>query len=312
MKILLTGANGFIGGHLQKSLSDHSLILTSRRHELNGSARYYKKIISSNENFSDCLENVDIIIHTAARADQTNDSGKGIENEFMETNCFGTLNLARQAVKAGVKRFIFISSIKVNGEQSYTGIPFKFDDPRLPEDPYGISKAKAEEGLMKIASKSGLEVTIIRPPLVYGPNVKANFAALLKLASKNIPLPLGLINNKRSFVSLDNLTSLIITCIDHPKAANQIFLVSDDNDISTPKLYSTMVEAFGKKARLINISPNVLMLIAKLTGRKGMMSRLCGDLSLDILHTKNTLDWAPQVPFIDGLKTCLPPQTVKK
>ena len=305
MKLLLTGSTGFLGRALQKKLNDHLVILTSRSDEMENSSRFFRKTISSAENFLDCLNDVDVVIHTAARVHQMNDLAEDPQKEFMETNCFGTLNLARQAAKAGVKRFIFISSIKVNGEQSHSGRPFSFDDPRRAEDPYGISKANAEEGLLKIADETQLEVTIIRPPLVYGPDVKANFAALLKLASKNFPLPLGCVNNKRSFVALDNLINLIVTCIDHPKAANQVFLVSDDNDVSTSKLFSIMVEAFGKKARLININPYFLRLIAKLIGKEGMIDRLCGDLVVDIRHTKNTLDWTPVVSLVDGVKMCV-------
>ena len=305
MKLLLTGSTGFLGRALQKKLNDHLVILTSRSDEMENSSRFFRKTISSAENFLDCLNDVDVVIHTAARVHQMNDLAEDPQKEFMETNCFGTLNLARQAAKAGVKRFIFISSIKVNGEQSHSGRPFSFDDPRRAEDPYGISKANAEEGLLKIADETRLEVTIIRPPLVYGPDVKANFAALLKLASKNFPLPLGCVNNKRSFVALDNLINLIVTCIDHPKAANQVFLVSDDNDVSTSKLFSIMVEAFGKKARLININPYFLRLIAKLIGKEGMIDRLCGDLTVDIRHTKNTLDWTPVVSLVDGVKICV-------
>ena len=305
MKLLLTGSTGFLGRALQKKLGDHLVILTSRSDEMENSSRFFRKTISSAENFSDCLNDVDVVIHTAARVHQMNDLAEDPHKEFMETNCFGTLNLARQAADAGVKRFIFISSIKVNGEQSHLGRPFSFDDPRRAEDPYGISKANAEEGLLKIADETRLEVTIIRPPLVYGPDVKANFAALLKLASKNVPLPLGSVNNKRSFVALDNLVNLIVTCINHPKAANQVFLVSDDNDVSTSKLFSIMVEAFGKKARLINVSPHFLRLIAKLIGKEEMIDRLCGDLSVDIRHTKNTLDWTPVVSLVDGVKICV-------
>ena len=305
MKLLLTGSTGFLGRALQKKLDDHLVILTSRSDEMENSSRFFRKTMSSTENFSDCLNDVDVVIHTAARVHQMNDLAEDPQKEFMETNCFGTLNLARQAAKAGVKRFIFISSIKVNGEQSHSGRPFSFDDPRRAEDPYGISKANAEEGLIKIANETRLEVTIIRPPLIYGPDVKANFAALLKLASKNVPLPLGSVNNKRSFVALDNLVNLIVTCIDHPKAANQVFLVSDDNDVSTSKLFSIMVEAFGKKARLINVSPHFLRLIAKLIGKEEMIDRLCGDLRVDIRHTKNTLDWTPVVSLVDGVKICV-------
>ena len=305
MKILLTGGNGFVGRHLQTKLYDHTLVMTSRGNVLGNSPKYFKKTMSRKESFEDCLIDVEVVIHAAARVHQMNDLAEDPQKEFMETNCFGTLNLARQAAQAGVKRFIFLSSIKVNGEESHSDSPFSFDDPRMPKDPYGISKAKAEEGLLKIAAETRLEVTIIRPPLVYGPDVKANFAALLKLASKNIPLPLGSINNKRSFVALDNLVNLIVTCIDHPKAANQVFLVSDDNDVSTSELFSIMAEAFGKKARLINVSPHFLRLIAKLIGKEEMIDRLCGDLSVDIRHTKNTLDWTPVVSLVDGVKICV-------
>jgi UDP-glucose 4-epimerase len=305
LKILLTGSTGFVGRSLQKKLDGHLVILTSRSDKIENSSRFFRKTISSIENFSDCLNDVEVVIHTAARVHQMNDLAENPLAEFMETNCSGTLNLARQAARAGVKRFIFLSSIKVNGEQSHPDKPFRFDDPRKPEDPYGISKARAEVGLLKIAAETKLEVTIIRPPLVYGPDVKANFAALLKLASKNLPLPLGSVRNKRSFVALDNLVSLIVKCIDHPKAANQIFLVSDDDDVSTAKLFTIMVEAFGKEARLFSISPFLLRRIARLVGKEGMIDRLCGDLRLDIWHTKNTVDWMPVVSVANGVKICV-------
>jgi nucleoside-diphosphate-sugar epimerase len=304
MKLLLTGSTGFLGGALQKKLNDYDLILTSRSGAKENSLTHFKKTISSRENFLDCLHDVEVVVHTAARVHQMNDVADDPLKEFMETNCYGTLNLANQAAKAGVKRFIFISSIKVNGEKSQVDMPFCFDDPRQPKDPYGVSKAKAEEGLIKIASETGLEVTIIRPPLVYGPNVKANFASLLKLAEKNIPLPIGSIQNKRSFVSIDNLVSLIIACINHPNAANQVFLVSDDQDVSTSKLFSLMVEAFGKKPRLFKVSPKFLRFIASLIGKKKVIDRLCEDLSVDIWHTKNLLNWCPVVSIADGIKIC--------
>jgi nucleoside-diphosphate-sugar epimerase len=294
-----------LGSALQRKLNNYDVILTSRSNEKVNSKLHFKKNISSEENFLDCLNAVDVVIHTAARVHQMDDKANDPKKEFMETNCYGTLNLAKQAADAGVKRFIFISTIKVNGEQSLQESSFRFDDPLRPADPYGISKAKAEEGLIKIASETGLEVTIIRPPLVYGPNVKANFASLLKLAEKNLPLPLGSVNNKRSFVSLDNLVSLIVKCINHPDAGNQVFLVSDDNDVSTPKLFSIMVEAFGKKPRLIKVNPNFLRLTARFIGKEELIDRLCGDLSIDIWHTKKTLNWNPEVSLVDGIKTCI-------
>ena len=254
MKILLTGGNGFIGQHLQTKLHDHDLVITSRGNTLDNSAMHFKKNISSKENFADCLKDVEVIIHTAAKVHKTNDTSKNSSLDYMETNCLGTLNLAKQAVNSGVKRFIFLSSIKVNGERTHPNKPFRFDDLRKAEDVYAQSKAEAEIGLLQIAEKTQLEVVIIRSPLVYGSGVKANFAALLMLASKNFPLPFGSIKNKRSFVSIDNLASLIISCIHHPKAANKLFLVSDDNDISTSELYTIMVKAFGKKPRIFNLT----------------------------------------------------------
>ena len=306
MRILLTGATGFIGKSVRKELQGHTVILTSRSEVKGSSNRFFKKIICSKEDFSDCLIDVDVVIHTAARVHQMNDLAKDPSSEFMETNCFGTLNLARQAASAGVKRFIFLSSIKVNGEQSSPGNPFRFDDPRNAEDPYGNSKAEAELGLLKISDETNLQVTIIRPPLVYGLGVRANFAALLKLASKNLPFPLGSIDNQRSFVALDNLVSLIVTCVDHPKAVNQVFLVSDDNDLSTSKLYSIMVEAFGKKARLVKINLFLLKFFAKLIGKGPLIDRLCDDLRLDIEHTKASLDWTPVISTVEGIKLCVP------
>ena len=186
MKILLTGGDGFIGQHLQTKLHDHDLVLTSRANMLDNPVKYFKKNISSKENFADCLKDVEVIIHTAARVHKMNDTSKNPSLDYMETNCLGTLNLAKQAANFGVKRFIFLSSIKVNGERTQPNKPFRFDDLRKAEDDYAKSKAEAEIALLQIAKETQLEVVIIRSPLVYGPGVKANFAALLKLASKNL------------------------------------------------------------------------------------------------------------------------------
>ena len=304
MKILLTGATGFVGKSVRKKLNDHTVLLTSRSEVSDSSNKFFQKTISSTEDFSECLDNVDVVIHTAARVHQMNDQSEDPLSEFMETNCFGTLNLAKQAADANVKRFIFISSIKVNGEKTKAGFPFKFDDPRQADDPYGKSKAEAELGLLKVADETKLEVTILRPPLIYGPGVKANFRALMMLASKNLPLPLGSIGNKRSFVAIDNLVDLIVTCINHPKAVNQVFLVSDDCDVSTSQLLSTMTEAFGKKARLISMKTTFLKVVAGAFGKRAIADRLCDDLQLDIEHTKTTLGWKPVISMTAGVRLC--------
>ncbi len=304
MKILLTGGNGFIGQHLQTKLHEHDLVLTSRRNI--NTAKYFKKNISSKENFADCLKDVEVIIHTAARVHRMSDTSKNSSLDYMETNCLGTLNLAKQAANFGVKRFIFLSSIKVNGERTQPYKPFRFDDLRKPKDDYAKSKAEAEIGLLQIAEETQLEIVIIRSPLVYGPGVKANFANLLKFASKNFPLPLGSIKNKRAFVAIDNLASLIIYCIDNPKAANQLFLVSDDNDISTSQLFTIMVEAYGKKPRIFKVSPMLLKMVARLIGKKPIIDRLCEDLTIDIEHTKKSLNWKPVISTDEGVKLCIP------
>ena len=301
----MTGASGFIGKSISEQLIGHDVLMTSRSRIAQNKHHYIKKTISGNEDFSECLNSIDIVIHTATRVHKMNDCSENPLADYMETNCFGTLNLARHAANHGVRRFIFLSSIKVNGEQSQPGKPFRYDDPRRAEDSYAKSKAEAEIGLLKIAADTQLEVTIIRSPLVYGPGVKANFAAFLNLASKNLPLPLAAVNNKRSFVALDNLTSLIIRCIDHPKAANQIFLVSDDSDVSTPMLFRIMVKAFGKKPLLLNCNPILLKAIARLFGKGSEIDRLCEDLVLDIEYTKKLLDWTPVISLEEGVLICV-------
>lgn len=310
MKVLVTGGDGFVGSAMMKYLELNKL------HDVVGLVRPKKNFFSkhsfeyrfydllSDQKDSLYLDDIDIIVHTAALVHRTNKFSKDSINEFMKMNCNATLNLAEYAAKSGVKRFIFLSSIKVNGEKSHLNKPFKYDDPKRGDDPYGKSKSEAEIGLSKIAAKTNLEVTIIRPPLVYGPGVKANFATLLKFASKNIPLPLGSIKNKRSFVALDNLVSLIATCIDHPKAANQTFLVSDGKDISTLKLYIIMAEAFGKKAYVFKFNIKILKKLFLFFGRSSVINRLCDDLRVDIEHTKSLLNWNPIISTMEGIKQC--------
>ncbi len=305
MKILLTGATGFVGKAVNENLKEYTVNLISRNAPIEFSDNFYIKTISSSEDFTDCLEDVDVVIHTAARVHQMNDQSSDSMFDYIETNCSGTLNLARQAVKSGVKRFIFISTIKVNGEKTTKGSPFRFDDPRNGSDSYSLSKSKAEQGLIRISKESKLEVTIIRPPLVYGPGVQANFKSLMVLAKKNLPLPLGNIENKRSFVSIKNLVDLILTCINHPKAANQVFLVSDDYDLSTAELVIKITEAFGKKPRLMKVNLSILKVIARVINKRDVIDRLCDDLQIDIEHTKKTLDWKPIISINEGIKLCV-------
>lgn len=220
-------------------------------------------------------------------------------------NVAGTLNLARQAASAGVERFVFLSSIKVNGEQTRPGQRFNPDDQPVPEDPYGMSKWEAELGLRKVAEESGMEVVIIRPPLVYGPGVKGNFASIQRLVARGLPLPLGAIHNKRSLVALDNLIDLIITCVDHPAAANQVFLVSDGEDLSTSELLRRVGSAMGRPARLLPVPSALIYLGATILGKKAIAQRLLGSLQVDISKARDLLDWDPPISVDEGLRRCL-------
>ncbi|MDR7119282.1 SDR family oxidoreductase [Rheinheimera soli] len=305
-EILLTGASGFVGSALVEMLSASQLSILGRR-EIKGEFKaFFHLDITATTDYSSALKGIDVVIHSAARVHVMDEKSADPLAAFREVNTAGTLNLAQQAADAGVRRFIFISSIKVNGEKTDSGTAFKFDDTPMPEDAYGISKAEAEAGLREIALKTGMEVVIIRPPLVYGPGVKANFAAMMALAKKNLPLPLGAIHNKRSLVALDNLLSLIVTCIHHPKAANQTFLVSDDQDVSITELIQMMTLAYGKKPRLIAIPARLIQFCASLCGKKAVADRLCSSLQLDINYTKTQLDWMPVVSVNDAICKCIP------
>lgn len=299
--ILLTGSNGFLGLALRKKIDNNKLLLLSRNITI--SEGMYSKDINSKTKYDDVLYNVKCVIHCAARVHIMNDNTSNSLECYREINTEGTLNLARQAVKAGVKRFVFISSIKVNGEATELGYPFKPTDIRSPKDCYGQSKSEAEEQLLQLAEETGLEVVIIRPTLVYGPGVKANFASLMNLVSKGIPLPFGCItNNKRSLVSVNNLVDLIITCIDHPKAANQVFLVSDDHDVSTSEMVREMAKSLNKPQWQLPIPKWCYRLAGNVFGKKDVVDRLLGSLQVDITHTKETLDWKPPQTLQEGFK----------
>jgi UDP-glucose 4-epimerase len=222
--------------------------------------------------------------------------------EFRRVNVQGTLNLARQAAAAGVRRFVFISSIKVNGEATQLGRSFTADDAPAPLDAYGVSKMEAEQGLRELAAQTGMEVIIIRPPLVYGPGVKANFAAMMRWLQRGVPLPLGAIHNQRSLVALDNLVDLIVTCHTHPAAANQTFLVSDGEDVSTSELLRRMGQALDRPARLLPVPQSWLKLAAAMVGKSDVAQRLCGSLQVDISKTRQLLSWTPPLSLDQGLK----------
>jgi len=304
MKILLTGATGFVGQKLLCVLKENELCVLGRSApKSNKGIQFFKKDISASEDYTKPLIDVDVIIHVAARVHIMNDCVGDPLQAFRNVNTYGTLDLAQQAADAGVKRFIFISSIKVNGESTKSGCPFKPDDNFIPTDPYGLSKYEAEVGLRKIAIETGMEMVIIRPPLVYGPGVKANFASMMKWMNKGLPLPLGGIKgNKRSLVSVDNLVDLIIACIEHPKAANQTFLVSDDADVSTSQLLSNIAKAFNVPNRMLPIPSSWFILAAKLIGKPAISERLCGSLQVDVSKTKELLNWYPRYSSAESMK----------
>lgn len=258
--------------------------------------------LASDAHWQNALHGVHIVLHCAARVHVMNDQSTDPLTEFRRVNVEGTLRLARQAAAAGVKRFIYLSSIKVNGEGTHLGAPYLADAQPAPTDPYGISKMEAEQGLLALAAETGMQVVIIRPVLVYGPGVKANFLSMMRWLQKGVPLPFGAIHNSRSLVALDNLVDLIAICIDHPAAANQTFLVSDGEDLSTTELLRRMGVALGKPARLLPVPSRLLEVAAAILGKQALAQRLCGSLEVDISKARELLNWTPPVNVEDALR----------
>ncbi|EGR3962698.1 SDR family oxidoreductase [Vibrio cholerae] len=303
-KVLITGTTGFLGGHILRTVDKKFSTAVLGRNKPNDYLGEFIEYDLKNTPVQGLnLQGIEVVIHSAARAHVMHDTSIDPLAEYRLVNTEATLDLAKSAAESGVKRFIFISSIKVNGESTSRRIPFTTSDHPCISDPYGQSKLEAENRLKELAAKTGLEVVIIRPTLVYGPGVKANFASLMNLVSKGIPLPFGCITkNKRSLVSVDNLVDLIITCIDHPKAANQVFLVSDDHDISTSEMVREMAIALEKPAWQLPVPFWCYKLVGKLFNKSSVVDRLTGSLQVDISHTKDTLGWRPSQSLRDGFK----------
>lgn len=305
-KILLTGATGFVGSSLFRelaSLPQVNLVAAVRVLRGNPSSTFFEVgPIDKSTNYSPLINGVDVVVHTAARAHVMKEEADDPLSKYRLVNVDGTLNLARQAAVAGVKRFIFISSIGVNGNVSTR--PFTASDQPNAVEPYALSKWEAEQGLWKIQQATEMEVVIIRPPLIYGTGAPGNFGRLVRWIEKGTPLPLGAIHNKRSLISIDNLVNLIVRCIDHPAAANQVFLAGDGEDLSTTELLHGVGKAMGKPVRLVPVPTGLLHLGATLLGKRAMAQRLLGSLQVDISKTCELLDWTPPYTVEEGLRRC--------
>jgi nucleoside-diphosphate-sugar epimerase len=302
MNVLVTGVSGFLGKIILNSLqiNHHKIISVTRNGSQNSMAI---GDINGLTNWSKALINCDVVIHLAARVHQKLDNSTDTLLEFRKVNTAGTLNLAGQANNAGVKRFIFISSIKVNGEES--DFPYSEMSVPKPIDTYAISKWDAEQGLNKMAKDGGMEIVIIRPPLIYGPGVKANFASMINWTRTGLPLPFGAINNKRSMVAVENLVDFILLCADKsksPKAANQTFLISDGVDVSTTELLNNVRSAYGINIPLIPVPESCLKFSLNLLGRSDLSSRLLGSLTVNISKARNLLGWEPKIDMLTQLR----------
>ena len=306
--VLVTGGTGFVGAALVARLATdgrHVVRATTRTAVQSATVPHAEFVgschLSETTSWQRALQGVNTVIHTAARVHVMRDAAASPLAEFRRVNVDGTIALARQAADAGVRRFVFVSSIKVNGEATRPGAKFSADNPPAPVDAYGVSKLEAELALHEISRATLMEVVVVRPPLVYGPGVGANFRSILRWLGRGVPLPFGAIDNRRSIVALDNLVDLLITCIDHPAAAAKTFLVSDGHDLSTTELLRRCAKAMGRPARLLPVPVQLIDLAARCLGRAELSRRLCGSLQVDISQTRRTLDWAPPVATDDAL-----------
>ncbi|KKO61599.1 3 beta-hydroxysteroid dehydrogenase/Delta 5--_4-isomerase [Janthinobacterium sp. KBS0711] len=292
-KILVTGANGFVGSALCATLAERNVAYTAA---VRKDARAIHAIavgeLDASTDWSPALAGCTCVVHLAARVHVMHDVSSDPLAEFRRVNVDATINLARQALDAGIKRFVFVSSVKVNGEET-TDKPFTAFDSPAPRDPYGQSKLEAEVALQALARETGLELVIVRPPLVYGPGVRANFHSLMKLVRLGLPLPLGAIDNRRSMVALDNLVDLLILCCGHPAASGQVFMVSDNDDVGITELLRRLASAMRRRSLLLPVPAAWLAAGARLMRKSAAADRLLGSLQVDVTHTMQTLSWKP-------------------
>lgn len=313
MKALVTGATGHVGGALLRSLA------TDPAWQLRAAVRARPAVpvtgceyvglgdLGAGVDLAGIASGCDVVIHAAARVHVVREADAAITAVYRDTNVAGTLRVAREAARCGVRRFIFISSVKVNGESSPAGRPFREEDPPAPQGPYAVSKYEAEAGLRQLCLDTGMECVIIRPPLVYGPGAGANFRALATAVKRGIPLPLGGIRNRRSLVAIDNLVDFARLCMEHRAAANETFLVSDGHDLSTPELVIAMAAALNRPARLLRVPDSMLRVGGVLAGRRLAAQRLLEDLQVDISKARLVLDWNPPITVEEGLRRAVQP-----
>lgn len=303
MRVLVTGASGFVGRALAPYLAGlgHEVVSTVRR----PSGILHEYIVGNEASWMSALEGCDSVVHLAARAHVMREQERNPQQAFRVNNVDVTIELAARAVKAGVRRFVFMSTVKVNGEETAPGCSFRADDPPHPKDFYAVSKWEAEQGLLEIAQKTGLEVVIIRPPLVYGPGAKGNLASLIRWVKIGIPLPLGAVNNRRSMIALDNLINFTALCADFdasPNAKGQVFLVSDDDDVSTAELLRRVAKAYRCGGRLFLVPVVLMRHAAGWMGRTSTADRLLGSLVIDDSKAQQLLGWQPPVSMDEQLK----------
>ena len=309
MKILITGASGFVGQSLIPTLKHHNIQVRqvareqaySNQEHSNIDEFYYVRDFAEKDVWQAALSDCDVVIHLAARVHVMQDVAVNPLEAFLAVNLQGTVNLATAAAKAGIKRFVFVSSVKVNGEFTQNQ-PFAESDLPNPQDPYAISKYEAEKALRQIEKETGMQVVILRPPLIYGAGVKANFAALLKLVDKKLPLPLANINNKRSFIYVNNFVDVIITCATHPNAAGHTYLVSDGENVSMPQLIKKIAIALNKPSYLFPFPISIMRFFAKLVGKAASVDRLTESLVIDSLKIRRELGWKPPFTMAEGLQ----------
>jgi nucleoside-diphosphate-sugar epimerase len=306
--ILVTGANGFVGRILcTKLVRCHYMVSGAVRRESVNETKNFPIVriaeIGPTTNWTAALQGIEVVVHLAARVHVMQDDARDPLSEFRYINTAGTAQLARSAATSGVKRLVYVSSVKVNGEATHEGRKYTEADVPDPQDPYGVSKCEAEQALQRVAAETGLEIVIVRPPLVYGPGVKGNFAQMLKVLAKRIPLPLASVRNLRSLVYVENLVDALIVCATHPDADGQTYLVSDGEDISTPELLRQLGDAMGHPSLLFPCPPGLLKLAGLLSGKSEQVERLLGSLQVESGKIRRELNWIPPYSLQQGLQT---------